>query len=192
MDIDLDLAGTFDALKTFPRTCTKASMVKDGKLTPHPCGVYFQEIPVDPLTKLAAIPYDAAEQLGYFKLDFLHLFIYDHVKSKAELRELARTEPDWALLGIPSVVAQLFQLSKHFEVVDAVKPTSVIELADCMALIRPQKRFMLKAYVNNREAIRNELYKQNTEQYSFKKGHACSYALAAIVQLHLIKRGVIF
>jgi hypothetical protein len=192
LDIDIDTPNSFDPLKVFPKHVVRASMLKDGKLLPHPCGVYFQDIAVDPITGLAAVPYDVAEQLDCFKVDFLHLYIYDYFESKDDIRVLVKTEPDWDLLKIPSVVAQLFQLSKHYDLVDQVKPRSILELADCMALIRPQKRFMLKNYVQDPIRYRVELYRQDSNGYAFKKAHAVAYALAAVLQLHLIKAGINF
>lgn len=190
-DIDLDTPSTFDPTKIFPEAI-RAALFKDQKITPHPCGVYFQAVPKDPITGLAAVPYDQADELGCFKVDFLHLYVYDHFSSTEEIRELIKHDPDWDLLKIPSVVKQLFQLGKQFEIVDQVKPRSVEELADVLALIRPQKRFMLKLYLTNRPAARKELYKQDGDGYAFKKAHAIAYALVVVLQLHLIKGGITF
>lgn len=168
-------------------------MYKDGKFTSHTCGIYFQDVPTDPLTGLSAVPYDVAEELGYFKIDFLHLYVYDHFSSREEIRELMKLEPDWTLLEIPSVVAQLFQLGKHFDTISQVKPKSIIELADCISLIRPQKKFLMKYYLQNREKTRRDhLYNyEDGEGYAFKKAHAVAYAFVIVLQLHLIKAGII-
>lgn len=193
MDIDVDVPSSFDPLKLFP-TAVRASQLKDEKLTPHPCGVYFQEVPKDPLTGLSAIPYDRAEDLGCFKLDFLHVHVYDHFTSREEIKELLRHDPDWGLLEIPSVVDQLFQVSKHFELLSKVKPHSMIELADCLALIRPQKRYLMKYYLEDRDKTREFLYKKEPggDGYAFKKAHAVAYAMVIVLQLHLIKGGIKF
>ena len=120
--------------------------------------------------------------------------MYAHFSSHDEIKELIKHPPDWTLLKIPSVVDQLFQLSRHYDLVSQVAPTSVIELADCLALIRPQKRFLLKYYLQDRVKFRPELYKfeKHDEGYAFKKSHAIAYALVVILQLHLIKFGVKF
>lgn len=191
MDVDIDVAN-LSYEKIFPSS-VRASIFNREKLTSHPCGLYFQDMPTDPITGLAAIPYDQAEALGYFKIDILHVNIYDHFSSREEIKELLRYEPDWGLLSIPSVVAQLFQVSKHYDLIDQVKPSSILELADCLALIRPAKRFMLKKYLEDRKKIRPELYKlDNGDGYAFKRGHAISYAMVIILQLHLIKGGITF
>jgi hypothetical protein len=191
MDIDIDCKTDMDPTKVFANA-TKASMLREQALVPHPCGVYFQDVPVDHLTKLSAIPYDEAEELGYFKIDFLHLSVYDHFNSREEIKELIEIDPDWGLLLIPSVVQKLAQVSKHLDLLTQVKPTSIIELADVLALIRPQKRYVLPLYLRDRSKARAILYtKESGETYGFKKGHAIAYAMVIVLQLHLIKAGII-
>lgn len=189
MDIDIDLPSTFDPIKAFPGIAVRASMVREGDLVPHPCGAYLQHVPVDPLTGLAAVPYEEAEALGCFKIDFLHLHVYDEFVDRADLKALLDIDPDWTLLQIPSVVANLFQLGKHLDVLQAVKPKSVIELADCLALIRPQKKYLLKYYLKDRLKARPMLYQKEQGEggYGFKKAHAVAYAYVVILQLHLAK-----
>ena len=84
---------------------------------------------------------------------------------------------------------KLFQLSKHGDVLDAVRPRSVEELADVLALIRPGKKQLLKLYLSQREATRRILYAKDESGYSFKKSHAIAYALVITLQLHLISTG---
>jgi len=97
MDVDVDTPPSFDSTKVFP-SWIRAAVVRDGKMTPHPCGVYPQTIPRDPMSGLSAIPYDAAEELGYLKIDFLHLHQYSAFKTRAEIDELLEQEPNWTLL----------------------------------------------------------------------------------------------
>ena len=86
-DIDVDVQSTFKPKDIF-KTAVLASQVKDEKLTPHPCGVYFQNVPVDLISGLAAAPYKLAEELGCFKIDFLHLSVYDNFSSREEIQGL--------------------------------------------------------------------------------------------------------
>jgi hypothetical protein len=190
-DVDIDVASTFP-LKIF-ESYVRASIYdeKNKRLQPHPCGIYFQEIPTDPITGLAAVPYETAEELGCFKMDFLHNKVYDHFTSKEEIKQLIKVDPDWTLLEIPSVVKQCYHIGNHYDLLKDVRPRSIIELADCLALIRPQKRFMLKAYLKNREKIRGELYSVDKDGgYAFKKAHALAYAYVIVLQLHLLKEGI--
>jgi hypothetical protein len=190
MDIDIDFPTTFDPLELFE--AVRASMVKNNKLAKHPVGVYFQNIPTDSITGLAAIPYDRAEELGYFKIDFLHLTLLDYFESKEQIRKLMKIPPDWSLLEDEQVVSKLFQIHKHHKTIQKVKPKSVQELADVIALIRPGKRYLLPVYLENKEATREELYaKPDDGSIYFKKPHAVAYALTIVLQLHLIKGGIL-
>ena len=179
-DIDIDTAPTFDPTKIF--AWPRASLVKDGELTPHPCGVYPQSISVDPLTQLAAIPYTEAEELGFMKIDFLHLGVYQHFSSKQEIRELLKQEPDWSLFALNSTYPKLFQLSKHAELVSSLMPKSLQELADALALIRPGKKHLVGLYQKDKKAARKVLWLKDDSGYSFKKSHAYSYAMVLILQ----------
>lgn len=186
MDIDIDTHPSFKPETLFP--WVRAAVVREGKLTPHPVGVYPQKMPVDPFTKLAAIPYEEAEDLGFLKVDFLHLNVYALFESRQEIEELLQKEPDWTLLQLPSTWPKLFQLAKHGELLQKVKPKSVEELADCMALIRPGKKGLLGLYLKERAACRRVLYAKDDEGYSFKKSHALAYAMVVVLQLHLIQQ----
>lgn len=188
-DVDIDLQTTFNPRDLFP--WTRASILKDDELRAHPCGVHPQNIPEDPVTMLSAIPYDHAEELGFAKIDFLHLGVYDYFKSRAEIEELLEIEPDWGLLTIPSEQKKLFQLSKHGDILSAVKPKSIEELADVLALIRPGKKQYVKLYKSQREATRRILYAKDENGYSFKKSHAIAYAMVIVLQLHLIGAGIL-
>lgn len=164
-------------------------MVRDGQLAPHPCGVYPQTIPTDPVTGLAAIPYDAAEDLGYFKIDFLHLNVYQFFSTRAEIEELLAKEPDWTLLQLPSNHAKLFQLANHGELLQKLKPSNILELADVLALIRPGKRNLVPLYQKDKEMARRLLWAKGDEGYAFKKSHALGYSYVIWLQLHLIEQG---
>jgi len=187
-DIDIDFQTKFEPEQIL-KQAVPASMVKAGVLAKHPCGYYFQTIPVDPVTNLAAIPYEQAEEQGYFKIDFLHLSILDHFTSKQEIRELVNKQPNWNLLLDRDNVAKLFQIHKHYDVLLKVKPTSVDELSDCIALIRPGKKHLLEQYLKNKGKIRPQLYRQaDDDKSAFKRSHALAYALTIVLQLHLIEQ----
>lgn len=188
-DIDIDLRTDFDPKRLFP--WARASLVKNDELCPHPCGVHPQEIPVDPITGLAAIPYKEAEELGYTKIDFLHLHHLDLIQSREEIDALIELEPDWGLLQIDAIHPKLFQLSKHGDILKKIKPKSIEELADVLALIRPGKKQLVPLYKTQREATRRILYAKDESGYAFKKAHAVAYALNVVIQLHLIEAGIL-
>ncbi|PPD53428.1 MAG: hypothetical protein CTY12_04930 [Methylotenera sp.] len=187
MDIDIDFPSNFDPNKIFTNAIP-ASMVKKGAITKHPCGQYFQNIAIDPNTTVASIPYEEAQLLGYFKIDFLHNSALDLISSKEEMRRLINEDPDWDLLLNEHHVFKLIHINKHAELLKQVRPRSVLELADCLALIRPGKRQLLSHYLHNKERVRKQLYTKTTEYY-FKQSHAIAYALTIKLQLHLIQQG---
>lgn len=192
MDIDIDFPPSFDPRALMPEAIA-ASQIRNGELVKHTCGHYFQSIPIDPLTGLAAIPYDKAPEHGYFKIDFLHLNgIFDYFESKDEIRRLIKHAPKWELLLNADHVEKLFQLRKHADLLKRIKPQSVDELADCIALIRPGKKHLIDRYAasSNRRAMRTELYAKTEAPY-YKRPHAISYALTIVLQLHLIDAGVL-
>lgn len=187
MDIDIDLEPDADPTKIF-RKIIPASQVKDGELTKHNVGYYFQEMPVDSITGFAAIPYKHSEEFGYYKIDLLKVNILKHFNSKEEMRQLAKLEPDWTLLRKQSVVKKLFHLGNHYDVVSKVQPTTVQELADVFALIRPHKKILIDKYIKNPKKLRPELYTKR-QAGDMRKAHAIAYALLIVLQLHLIKQG---
>ena len=187
MDIDIDFPTNFDPLDYF-NEAVRASMVKNNELVKHPAGAYFQNMATDKITNLAAIPYKEAEDVGYFKVDFLHLSLLDYFGSKEEIRKLIKVEPDWMLLRSAVVVAKLSHIHRYYDLVDKVRPESVQELADVLALIRPSKKHLVDFYLKDKEGARLVLYSKPTDNgYYFKRGHALAYALNIVLQLHLIK-----
>jgi DNA polymerase III alpha subunit len=188
MDVDIDTPPSFKPARYFPEW-VRASILKDEELSAHPCGVYPQNIAVDPVTGLSAVPYDRAEEFGYLKIDFLHLNVYQHFSSRAEIEEFASKEPDWGLLRLSSVQQKLFQLSRHGDLLNQLKINSIEDLADAMALIRPGKKQLLGLYQKDKLSARKALYAQDDSGYSFKRSHSFAYAYVVVLQLHLIECG---
>lgn len=187
IDIDIDIPIGTNITKLFPSSIP-ASRVNGGELVKHPCGHYFENIAVDKLTGLAAIPHKAAAEQGFTKIDFLHLHLLSQFKSKAEFRKVCNTPPDWAMLKDRSVVEQLFQINKHYDIVSQIGPRSVQELADVIALIRPEKRQLLREYMWNKQKTRPLLYRSASDDKSaFRAGHSLSYAVTIVAQLNLIR-----
>jgi hypothetical protein len=193
MDIDIDIKKDTRLLGMFLNDTGKtrlvpASMIINDELKQHNSGCYFQHIATDSFTQLAAIPYKEAEDMGYFKIDFLHISPLDDFESNKELVELANKEPNWKLLEHPYIVGKLWQISKHYDIVSQVKPKSLIELADIIALSKPNKRILLDKYIRNREATRKELYTRR-EKKDMRKSHVIPYAQIIVAQLNLIELG---
>lgn len=182
MDIDIDFPDRDVALVGL--CYVPASEQHDDKRKRHPVGVYFQDVPVDPLDGMAVWDYDTCRTKGYFKLDFLVNRIYQDIRDEAHLIALLEREPPWHRLADPSFVEQLAHVAGHFDILQAIQPTSIGDLAVCIALIRPGKAALVK---QPRHLIDAEIW-QPTDKYHFKKAHATSYAASIVVQMnHLVE-----
>ena len=181
-DIDIDFTDRDSALKLFRHV--GASRVDGDRLVKHNTGVYLHEVPVKADVNLCAVPYDQAEDEGYFKLDFLNVSIYKGVQNEEHLIQLMETEPLWDLLLQDEFADLLFHLNGHGAILRKTCPTSVEELAAVLAMIRPAKRNLIgKSWP---EVMKEVWTKPETNDYYFKKSHATAYAVAIVVQMNLI------
>lgn len=165
---------------------------EDGRVMPHPSGVYLQKVPVDKLTGNAAIDYKDGSDMNLLKVDILTNASYDIFDSKADLLETMERDPDWSLLQRREVVETLPHLSKHFDLVKEIAPKSIEELADCLALIRPGKAHLIDEYMSNPKKTRRNLYLRPKEGIYFKRSHAISYAVMIAAILCKIETRIIF
>jgi len=180
-DIDIDFVNRENALELFKYT--RASRYEDNKLVKHNTGVYLHEVPIHAPSNLCAVPYQEAEQYGYFKLDFLNVSMYNGVRSEDHLVELMNKEPLWDLLGQEDFVNLLFHINGHTSICQQMKPRSIEQLAAILAVIRPAKRHLIgKTW----EEVLEEVWVKPDEGYYFKKSHATAYAVAIVVQMNLI------
>jgi len=181
-DIDIDILDRDEILSLIKHI--PASIKKNSIYSKHNSGVYVSEIPYDPVSNLASIEYKEAEERGYFKLDFLNNSLYNGVRDDAHLSELTNKEPMWELLGHSEIVEQLAHVHNHIDVLRVLKPQSVIELAEVLAIIRPAKRYLLNESV---DVIKSNVWTKPVDNsYYFKKAHAIAYAVSIVVQLNLI------
>ena len=181
-DIDIDFINRDDALSLFKYTA--ASRIDGDKMVKHNTGIYMHEVPVDPVKDLCAIPYEQAEEQGYFKIDFLNVGIYKGVRDEEHLIQLMNVEPLWDLLEQDEFVNLLFHLNGHGDIIRKTLPTSVEQLAAVLAMIRPAKRHLIG---QNWTTIMKEIWiPPENGDYYFKKSHATAYAVAIVVQMNLI------
>jgi DNA polymerase III alpha subunit len=181
-DIDIDFVDRDSALDLFKHI--KASRVDEGKLVKHNTGVYFHAVPVNAVEALCAVPYEEAEDRGYFKVDFLNVGIYKGVRNEVHLIELMNREPLWDLLLEDDFTANLFHVNGHGDILRQTKPKSIEELAAVLAMIRPAKRYLIG---KDWDTVLTEVWtKPENADYFFKKSHATAYAAAIVVQMNLI------
>lgn len=164
-------------------------MIENGEMKPHLVGSYFQTMPQDPFTKLAAIPYKQAEVFGFLKIDLLHLSLLTPFESKEEVRKVMNIEPNWNRLLEREFVEKLFHLSKQFDVVYKIKPRSIMEVADTLAIIRPGKMLLIDKYLKDRKACRKELYTKRQDS-DLRKAHAVAYAHNVVIHMNLLEAGI--
>jgi hypothetical protein len=180
-DIDIDFANRDAALVGM--LSIPASMTTQGNRAKHPTGVYFQNIPVDPLDDMASLNYEEAAENGYFKIDFLNNSLYNDVRDEQHLIKLINDEPMWDLLAAPGIVEELAHIKTSFNIVNSIKPRSVEDLAVVLALMRPGKRHLLNL---PRDEINARIWKAEDNGFIFKRAHAIAYAVSIVVQLNLM------
>jgi len=183
-DIDIDFADRTKILNILPHT--SASIIRDDTLSKHNTGVYFTEIPQDPFTGYASIDYEQAEDLGYFKLDFLNVNLYSQVESEQHLIALMQQEPDWAKLYEREFCEQLIHVGNHYDTLikmpEAVN--TIPRMAMFISLIRPAKRHLIgKTW---REVAETVWQRPEDDSYYFKKSHAVAYATLVAVNMNLL------
>lgn len=181
-DVDIDVFDRDILLKDLKYIV--ARIEKDGEYTKHNTGVYFQQIPHDPLTNIATIDHKDAEDLGYFKIDFLNNSVYKGVRDEAHLQALVDVEPQWDLLEHKEIVEKLVHIHSYASLVKRLQPTSITELAMILALIRPGKKHLQHS---TWDEIKKDVWIKPTDgSYFFKKSHSFAFALSIIAQLNLM------
>ena len=183
-DIDIDVADRDQALALLDHTA--ASIIRDGKIAKHNTGVYFTEIPADPVTGRAGLDYQAAEARGYVKLDILNVGLYQQVKSEHHLQQLMAQDPAWDQLYEPEFCARLIHIGAHYDTLirmpEAVN--SIPRLAMFLAVIRPAKRHLIgRTWVEVAETVWE---RPTDDSYYFKKAHAVGYAHLVAVNMNLL------
>jgi DNA polymerase III alpha subunit len=185
-DIDIDFLDREQALRLFKHV--GASRIDDNKLVKHNTGVYMHEVPVDAITGLCSVPYNEADDEGYFKIDFLNVGIYKGVRDEVHLIQLMETEPLWDLLEQDDFSNLLFHVNGHGAILREMKPRCIEELAAVLAIIRPAKRYLIG---KDWKSVMQEVWvKPVNDEYFFKKSHAVAYAHAIVVQMNLICEGI--
>ena len=183
-DIDIDVANRDQALAVLKHTA--ATIMRDNKVSKHNTGVYFTEIPADPFTGRAALDYEAAEDLGYTKIDVLNVGLYQQIKNEEHLAYLMQQEPLWDLLQARDFCSQLIHIGSHYDtLIRMPEPVdSIPRLAMFLAVIRPAKRHLIgRTWAEVAESVWE---RPADDEYYFKKAHAVSYAHLVAVNMNLI------
>jgi hypothetical protein len=179
-DIDIDLADREQLLKLI--SATPARQITQGQARRHNSGVYVTDIPYDPVNECAAIDYETAEQLGYFKIDLLNMSVYQLIKSPEQYEQLLKQEPDWTQLWTNTEWAKkLVHVGNYTDLLCSMRPDTIPRMAAFISIIRPGK-----AHLQNKDwptVFASVWDGDNSRGFVFKKSHAISYA--ALVALHM-------
>lgn len=184
-DIDIEVKDRNEVLRILQQY-HNASIIKNNKITKHNTGIYACNVKHDLLNNLCTIDHKQMEEKPYNipKIDLLNSNILGLFNNRKEILELLKIEPDWNMFKNEEIVSQLFQLSKHYDIVQQYLPDSIYRVAMILALIRPGKKYLIG---NSWEDIEKEIWIKPTDGYYFKKSHAIAYAMVIILQLNLIK-----
>jgi hypothetical protein len=179
-DIDIDLADRDQLLRLIQ--AIPARQNTNGQVRRHNSGVYVTDIPWDPVNACAAIDYETAEQLGYFKIDLLNMSVYTLFQDQAHSDQMLSQEPHWNRLWTdPSWAGQLVHIGNYTELLKSMRPDSIPRMAAFISIIRPGK-----AHLQNlpwEQVFASVWDGDDSRGFVFKKAHAISYA--ALVALHM-------
>ena len=179
-DIDIDLADRDQLLQLIQ--VLPARQLHQGQVRRHNSGVYPTAIPVDPVNECAAIDYESAERLGYFKIDLLNMTVYQLVRDSVHYEQMLAQEPTWSRLWTDTDwAAQLVHIGNYTDLLQSMKPDSIPRMAAFISIIRPGK-----AHLQNRpwaEVFKSVWDGDDSKGFVFKHAHAIGYA--ALVALHM-------
>lgn len=179
-DIDIDLADRDQLLRLIHST--PARQVNNNQIRRHNSGIYVTDIPWDPVNQCAAIDYETAEQLGYFKIDLLNMSVYQLIRDQAHYDQMLSQTPPWSRLWTDSAwAAQLVHVGNYAELLRTMRPDSIPRMAAFISIIRPGK-----AHLQNKDwttVFASVWDGDESRGFVFKKSHAISYA--ALVALHM-------
>jgi hypothetical protein len=178
-DIDVDF---YDRDRILQLLDHRVAKLENGQK--HNTGVYFTEIPHNPLDRVSTIDYRQAAQRGYFKIDFLNVHIYKDIVNEEHLKQLIDREPMWELLEHQEFVDQLFHLSGYHEICKKLKPNTVEKLAAVLSIIRPAKRHLQNSSWD--EILEQVWIPPEDGSYYFKRSHSISYSIAVVVHMNLL------
>jgi len=196
-DLDIDVKDRGKVVSYFPNAIIGSQLDKKRKIiTPHNNGVYFQNIPVDPVSGLSAFPYDMAEELfGFYKIDLLPNHVYDLVEDEEDLVELLNRPVDWSWFLDERFYTNedtkliLTHLGNYNWLCNKYPPTSIEDIAVLIALVRPRKKYLYqnkKSWTFIKSVIWEKLDTENTKQYFFKKSHAIAFAHLVVLHAQII------
>lgn len=187
-DVDLDFGNREQALALIKHV--PATIARNGRLVKHNTGVYVTQAPQDSVTGWCSLDYETADKLGYFKLDFLNVGLYQQVRDPQHLKQLVSKEPLWELLQHREFVEKLMHLNNHYDLMQRMPEpiNSIPRLAMMLAVIRPGKRHLVG--LPWAEVAKTVWERDGANGFTFKKAHGTAYAVMIAAQCNLIEEQV--
>jgi len=181
-DVDLDFADRNQVLNIVNHVAARGRNNTESQSVKHNSGVYVTDIPYDPINDCAAIDYKTAEERGYFKIDFLNVYVYSLIKDTEHYQWLLEQPTPWDKLDDKSFVEQVVHIGNHYGSIQKMpEPINSIERMDMfLAIIRPGKRDLLG---KDWGTVSETVWDPTDEGYTFKKSHAVAYS--HLVSLHM-------
>lgn len=181
-DIDIDFANRDSILQHIRHTAARKT--HKGKPERHNSGVYVQPIPYDPMLGCSAIHYKDADDRGYFKIDFLNVSVYQHIRDQEHYEELLAMEPPWHRLKEKEFVEQIVHIGNYPKLVAECMPNTIPRMAMFIAALRPAKKHLLgKSW----KEIGEEIWeKTDDDEYAFKRSHSVSYAVLVALHMNIV------
>jgi len=187
-DIDIDLANRDQLLQLIQ--AVPARQVNQGQVRRHNSGVYVTDIPYDPVNACAAVDYEHAEQLGYFKIDLLNMSVYQLIQDPDHYEQMLSLEPPWARLWTdPEWSRQLVHIGNYTDLLKSMKPDSIPRMAAFISIIRPGK-----AHLQNLswDQVFASVWDGDVSKgFVFKHAHAIGYAALVALHMNLLNQSVV-
>jgi hypothetical protein len=185
-DIDIDLADRDQLLKLIH--ATPARQMHQDQVRRHNSGVYVTDIPWDPVNSCAAIDYETAEQLGYFKIDLLNMTVYKLIRNEAHYKTMLAQEPPWSRLWTDTDWAsQLVHIGNYTELLKSMRPDSIPRMAAFISIIRPGKAHLQGQPWD--QVFASVWDGDDSQGFVFKQSHAISYAALVALHMNLLHTG---
>jgi len=185
-DIDIDLADRDQLLKLIH--ATPARQMHQDQVRRHNSGVYVTDIPWDPVNSCAAIDYETAEQLGYFKIDLLNMTVYKLIRNEAHYKTMLAQEPPWSRLWTDTDWAsQLVHIGNYTELLKSMRPDSIPRMAAFISIIRPGKAHLQGQPWD--QVFASVWDGDDSRGFVFKQSHAISYAALVALHMNLLHTG---
>jgi len=124
-----------------------------------------------------------ADERGYFKIDFLNVSVYQHIKDEAHYQEMLARTPPWERLKEPEFVEQIIHIANYPRQVAQCMPDTIPRMAMFLSVLRPGKKHLMgKPW----KEIAETVWDKDDENYTFKMSHAIAYSHLVVLHMNIV------